>query len=125
MQAVRWLCLLLAMGSISTGLKLRKKRRVQPKLMHGRVVSKVKCSISVEQDHTACPTCSTKDRSKNFIIQLHPEWAPLGVDRFLELIDAAFFFELYFFRVTPGLVQFGADYKGRWCEFAFEGSQLY
>jgi hypothetical protein len=95
-------------------LKLRRKRRPQQKLLNGRLVSKVNCSISVEQDLTTCPTCSKKDRSKHFIIQLKPEWAPLGVDRFLELVDSGFFFEMYFFRLTPELVQFGADYKGRW-----------
>mmetsp|Transcript_4601 Transcript_4601/g.6728 ORF Transcript_4601/g.6728 Transcript_4601/m.6728 type:complete len:264 (-) Transcript_4601:212-1003(-) len=44
------------------------------------------------------------------IIQLHPEWAPKGVARFLELTDINFWQDCRFFRVVPDfIVQFGIN----------------
>ena len=43
-------------------------------------------------------------------IQLHPEWAPLGVRRFEELTQEGFFSNCRIFRVLPGFVaQFGIN----------------
>jgi peptidyl-prolyl cis-trans isomerase A (cyclophilin A) len=44
----------------------------------------------------------------DFLIELHREWAPIGVDRFYTLIQKGFFQELPFFRVIRGfMAQFG------------------
>ncbi|HUX13002.1 MAG TPA: peptidylprolyl isomerase [Spirochaetia bacterium] len=42
------------------------------------------------------------------ILEVHPDWAPLGAGRFRELVDGGFFSDLAFFRVLDGFVaQFG------------------
>eukprot|EP01051_Picozoa_sp_SAG22_P013862 SAG22_NODE_1609_length_4004_cov_7.732650_2_plen_350_part_00 len=44
----------------------------------------------------------------SFTIEVHPDWAPLGAARFLELVDTRFFDGAAFFRVIGGfMAQFG------------------
>lgn len=44
----------------------------------------------------------------DFVMEVHKEWAPLGAERFLELVKAGFYNESRFFRVVPNfVVQFG------------------
>ena len=39
----------------------------------------------------------------DFVVETHRDRAPLGVDRFHELVTTGFFDEARFFRVLPGL----------------------
>ncbi|MBL8219454.1 MAG: peptidylprolyl isomerase [Bryobacterales bacterium] len=44
----------------------------------------------------------------SFIVEVHPEWAPIGAARFRELVEDKFFDGAGFFRVVPNfIVQFG------------------
>ena len=51
--------------------------------------------------------------SGSFTIEVHPEWAPLGAERFLELVDTPGFWKgVRFFRVIEGfMAQFGIAAK--------------
>jgi peptidyl-prolyl cis-trans isomerase A (cyclophilin A) len=44
----------------------------------------------------------------NVVIEIHRDWAPLGADRFYNLVRNGFFTDVAFFRVVPDfIVQFG------------------
>ena len=44
----------------------------------------------------------------SFVVEVHPEWAPIGAARFKELVEASFFSDLRLFRVIDGfMAQFG------------------
>ncbi len=44
----------------------------------------------------------------DFVVEAHRDWAPLGTDRFYNLVKNGFFTNAAFFRVVPGfVVQFG------------------
>jgi peptidyl-prolyl cis-trans isomerase A (cyclophilin A) len=46
----------------------------------------------------------------NFVILVHRDWAPIGADRFYELMKMHFYDQNYFFRVLPGfVVQWGIN----------------
>lgn len=46
----------------------------------------------------------------DFVIEVNREWAPVGADRFHELVTKGFFDECRFFRVVPDfMVQFGIN----------------
>jgi peptidyl-prolyl cis-trans isomerase A (cyclophilin A) len=51
------------------------------------------------------------DTSKGaFVIEVHRDWAPLGADRFYNLVKNGFFDNVRFFRVVSGfMVQFGIN----------------
>lgn len=45
-----------------------------------------------------------------FVIEVHRDWAPLGADRFYNLVKAGFYDDVRFFRVIPNfMVQFGLN----------------
>ena len=44
----------------------------------------------------------------DFVVQVHKDWAPLGAERFIELVKSGFYDNARFFRVVTGfMVQFG------------------
>lgn len=46
----------------------------------------------------------------DIVIDVHRDWAPLGADRFYNLVRSGFFTNVSFYRVVPGfIVQFGAS----------------
>ena len=48
----------------------------------------------------------------NFVVEVHPDWAPLGAARFLELVKDGYYDGARFFRVVPNfVVQFGIAAK--------------
>ena len=48
----------------------------------------------------------------DFVIEVHREWAPLGADRFYNLVKNGFFDDAAFFRVLPNfMAQFGINPK--------------
>jgi cyclophilin family peptidyl-prolyl cis-trans isomerase len=48
--------------------------------------------------------------SGSFTLEMHREWAPLGYDRFMELVRRGFFTDNLIYRTIPGfLVQFGVS----------------
>jgi peptidyl-prolyl cis-trans isomerase A (cyclophilin A) len=45
----------------------------------------------------------------DFVVEVHRDWAPLGADRFYNLVRMGFFTNVSFYRIIPGaIVQFGA-----------------
>ncbi|MCA9042258.1 MAG: peptidylprolyl isomerase [Planctomycetaceae bacterium] len=44
----------------------------------------------------------------DFVVEVHPDWSPLGAERFKELVTSGFYNDCAFFRVVDGfMVQFG------------------
>src|SRR5580692_3824645 len=44
----------------------------------------------------------------DFVVEVHRDWAPIGADRFYNLVRYGYFTNAAFFRVVPGfVVQFG------------------
>ena len=54
-----------------------------------------------------------------FVVEVHPEWAPKGAAQFRKLVESGFYNECRFFRVVPDfMVQFGINgdpqVQGKW-----------
>ena len=69
----------------------------------GLVASLLAASADADEVKVACTTTAGK-----FTVTLSPSWSPLGVDRYLELVDSGFFTNMILYRVMARfLVQFG------------------
>jgi len=69
------------------------------------------CSSGSQTSENAQPVTAPNefkvkfDTSKGpFIVEVHRDWAPYGVDRFYELVKSGFYDDARFFRVVPGFV---------------------
>ena len=65
-----------------------------------------------EATATAPPTYKVKMSTTkgDFVIEVHRDWAPLGADRFYNLVKMGYFTDAAFFRVVKGfMVQFGIN----------------
>lgn len=55
-------------------------------------------------------TVKVESSSGDFTIQVHRDWAPVGAERFYQLVKSGYYNECRFFRVVPGfMVQFGMN----------------
>ena len=53
-------------------------------------------------------TVKVESSAGDFTIEVHRDWAPVGAERFYQLVKAGYYDECRFFRVVPGfMVQFG------------------
>ena len=55
-------------------------------------------------------TVKVESSAGDFTIEVHRDWAPVGAERFHELVKAGYYDECRYFRVVPGfMVQFGMN----------------
>lgn len=57
---------------------------------------------------------SDRDRARSVMIEVHPDWAPGGANRFMQLVSSGYYRQSRFHRVVPGFVAhfgIGADPK--------------
>lgn len=102
-----------------------KERLEQIEEKQAEVKEVVEEAASTEKENTTTPTAKEekpvlpKDAPDSFkvkfecsngefVVECHKEWAPLGVQRFYELVNSGYYNDSSFFRVVPGfVVQFG------------------
>ena len=61
-----------------------------------------------DEPHKGIFTVKVESSAGDFTIEVHREWAPVGAERFYQLVKAGYYDECRFFRVVPGfMVQFG------------------
>jgi cyclophilin family peptidyl-prolyl cis-trans isomerase len=55
-------------------------------------------------------TVKVESSAGDYTIEVHRDWAPIGAERFYQLVKAGFYDECRYFRVVPGfMVQFGLN----------------
>ena len=55
-------------------------------------------------------TVKVESSAGDFTIEVHRDWAPIGAERFYQLVKAGYYNECRYFRVVPGfMVQFGMN----------------
>jgi len=81
-------------GSSKTGTAVARPSLMNPKSLHSKAPEVFKARFT-----------TTKG---DFVVEVHRDWAPLGADRFYNLVRNGFFTNAAFFRVVKGfVVQFG------------------
>lgn len=74
--------------------------------VHPSLLNPASLTAKAPADFKARFTTSAGD----FVVEIHRDWAPLGADRFYNLVRRGFFTNASFFRVVPGfVVQFGLN----------------
>mmetsp|Transcript_15059 Transcript_15059/g.25898 ORF Transcript_15059/g.25898 Transcript_15059/m.25898 type:complete len:275 (-) Transcript_15059:20-844(-) len=64
----------------------------------------------VNANNNVIVNCETTASNKPIVMEIIPEWSPLGAARFLELVDLGYYNNIPLFRVVPDfLVQFGIN----------------
>ena len=73
--------------------------------LHSGALLDPSTAVLVAPDHFQVAVETTKGP---FVIDLHRDWAPHGVDRFYNLVEGGYYTEIAAFRAIPGfMVQFG------------------
>ena len=63
-----------------------------------------------DEPQTGTFTVKVESSAGDFTIEVHRDWAPIGADRFYQLVKAGYYDECRYFRVVPGfMVQFGMN----------------
>lgn len=94
-QTQRSLCALLAVATLACGGAKTHQALWEP--------SASDLAVQAPDSFTATFETSAGD----FVVEFYRDWAPLGVDRVYHLTRYNFYAGARFFRVNPGLVQFG------------------
>jgi len=100
----QWVMLL---GLLLSGLNCASESSVPPP-----ITSAPSIGSSGGSESTAVPgekiTVKLETTKGEVLVELYPDWAPLGVARVKELVELGFYNDIAFFRVVPGfVVQFG------------------
>jgi peptidyl-prolyl cis-trans isomerase A (cyclophilin A) len=76
----------------------------------GQAAGSIKNPASLTEQAPATYKAAFDTSAGKFVITVHRAWAPLGADRFYNLVKSGFFDETRFFRVVPNfMVQFGIN----------------
>jgi peptidyl-prolyl cis-trans isomerase A (cyclophilin A) len=71
-------------------------------------VTKLRSPAGMTEEAPATFKASIDTSKGTFVIEVHRDWAPLGADRFYNLVKNGFYDDVRFFRVIPGfMAQFG------------------